>query len=338
MENDNNKNKRRKRIIPFIWWFGGAVAGGGLITLTVLLTNKNDQVKDLELKLNETEKACMTERDSLSNEIRTLLHDYDTLKGGYEVLDADLKTAQERNSRLLAVNGANNEQLMKYRNENMTLQTSIDKYLAENRSLADRVSILDSQVEDLQAQLEESNATNTIQDEIISNQNERIASDSTAWVEAERIRMEEDVSGYFNNTGFGAAIGLKDVSVPYTKQFFAVDVVNGYVVNRHIMTGMGIGLYAYNGGLVAPVYLDFRYNFGKTGFRPYAFINSGMLFKFENFDDPGLFINPGLGVSRTISNKLAVNLGAGFFNQRVPIRSTFVNFKLGLIILGKKAD
>ncbi len=337
MEN-NNDNKRKKRIIPLIWWFGGAVAGGGLIALTVLLSNKNDQVKNLELKLNETEKACIAERDSLSNQISTILHDYDTLKTDYEVLDADLKTAQERNSRLSAVNASNNEQFMKYRDENAILQASIDKYQSENRSLAERVSTLDSQVEDLQARLEESNVTNIMQGEIISNQNEKITSDSIVWTEAERKRKEEDVSGYFNNTGLGAAIGLKDVSMPYTKQFFAIDIVNGYVVDRHIMTGIGIGLYAYNGGLAAPLYLDFRYNFGKTGFRPYAFVNSGMIFVFENIDDPGLFINPGLGVSRNISNRLGVNLGVGFFNQRVPIRSTFVNFKLGLIILGKKED
>lgn len=337
MENENN-NKRKKRLIPLIWWFGGAIAGGGLIALAVLLANKNGQVKDLELKLNETEKACMTERDSLSNEIRTLSNDYDTLQADYEVLGADLKTTQERNARLLAANASYNEQLMKCGNENAALQASIDKYLTENRSLSDKVGILNSQVEDLQAQLDESNSTNTLQSEIINDQNERITSDSTAWAEAEQIRKEEDVSGYFNNTDIGAAIGLKIRSVPYSHHFYGINMINGYVINRHFMTGIGVGLNAYNGGMMAPLYLDLRYNFRKTGFRPYVFADAGLLLVFDDMDEPGLFINPGAGVFRNITDRLAVNLGAGFFVQRTPVKASFINFKLGLIILGKKEE
>ncbi|MBN2480987.1 MAG: hypothetical protein JXB19_04550 [Bacteroidales bacterium] len=336
--NNQDKQKEKRRAIPFFWWFGGAVAGGGLIALAILLAGKNNQVNDLELKLSETETAYKRERDSLSNEIRTFQFNNDTLMLRNEILGTDLQSALERNARLSALNASNNQQIMKFKSENAELQTIIDKYLSENETLSTRVDTLNSQIEDLQVRLQEINTTNTMLAEKIGDQNERIVADSAAMAEAERLRKEEDVSGYFNNTDIGAAPGLKIISVPYTHHFYSINMINGYVINRRFATGIGVGLNAYNGGMAAPVYLDFRYNLKETGFIPYFFADGGLLFVFENLKEPGLFINPGAGIYRNVSDRLAVNLGAGLFVQRTPIQASFVNFKLGLIFFGRKGE
>jgi hypothetical protein len=95
---------------------------------------------------------------------------------------------------------------------------------------------------------------------------------------------------------------------------------------------VGVGVLAYNGGVTIPLYLDFRYHFNKRKFTPYLYADGGLLLKLDYLKEPVLFINPGIGLYKSISDKFALNFGAGVFIQRDEVaKSSFVNFKLGLI-------
>lgn len=340
MENntDQKERKKKKRILPFFWWFGGAVAGGGLIALAILLAGKNNQIGDLQRELVDNETAYTKEKESLRSELDLAHFHLDTLKAGYDALSAALAAAQERNARLASTNASYNKQIITFRAENEGLQSSIDKYLTENQSLNERIRAINEQMENLQAQLDDNRQVNEDQAEVISDQSARIASDSAAMAQKAIQEAEENVSGYFNNTFVSGAYGLDIRSVPYSHYFYGGGMINGYVIDRRFATGVGLGLNAYNGGVMMPIYLDFRFNLKKTGLIPYLVADGGLLLNFNDMKEPGLFINPGFGIYKDLSERIAINLGGGLFVQRTPFKSSFVNFQLGLIMRGKKKE
>jgi len=146
----------------------------------------------------------------------------------------------------------------------------------------------------------------------------------------------EDVSGYINITEIGGGFGLGEVAADYTAHFAGISTINGYVINRHFVTGLGLGINAYNGGLMAPVYLDLRYNFNERRFTPFIFGDGGILVNFE--DGPGLFLNPGIGIYGKIKDKLGISLSSGLFVQRTPNLASFINVKLGVFFLGNGGE
>lgn len=148
----------------------------------------------------------------------------------------------------------------------------------------------------------------------------------------------EDVSGYVNITEAVGGFGTGTTTTDYSQYLLGISSINGYVINSHFLTGIGAGLNAYNGGMAAPVYIDIRYTFNERKFTPYVFGDGGILLYFEEMDAPGLFINPGLGLITKISDKLAVNLGAGLFVQRMPRLASFINFKLGFVFRVNPGD
>jgi len=144
----------------------------------------------------------------------------------------------------------------------------------------------------------------------------------------------ENTSGYFNATELNGAYGLAKVDIPYSHYYYGLTTVNGYAVNRHLFAGLGLGLLNYHTGLTTPLYLDFRYHFGKPGFNPYIFTNCGWIFKWDEIsEDPILFFNPGIGFFKSFSDKFGLNLGAGILMQRDVMKSSFVNLKVGFVFL-----
>ncbi len=333
---ETNNNKEKKRAIPLFWWFGGALLGSGLIVLAVLLANKSSQVNNLKDKLNEKETVFLKEKDSLSNELWLVKNNYDTLKTDYNNMNADLARSHKSNNLLASANLSNTQNINKFKNENALLQDSLDKYSGEKEQLHVIIGSLNKQIEGMRTQMQESEETKTMQAEIINDRNEKIKSDSVSMAEDSLLRKADDVSGYVNITDFGGAFGLNVVSVPYSKYFYSLSTINGYVINKRFLTGIGLGLNAYNGGVTAPVYLDFRYNLKTSGYIPYVSADGGFLIIFDDLKEPGLFINPGIGIYRIFSNSFAINLGSGLFIQRSPVKASFINFKIGIIFFGKK--
>jgi hypothetical protein len=148
-------------------------------------------------------------------------------------------------------------------------------------------------------------------------------------------RKHLDVSGYVNITEVTVASGLGNTTADYTGRFTGLTMVNGYAINEHFITGIGLGLQAYNGGSMGPVYLDIRYTLNsRKKYTPFIYGDGGMLLNFDDFSKPGLFISPGIGISRSIDKKIAVILSTAVFVQSFPKNvSSFIQVKLGIRFL-----
>ena len=132
-----------------------------------------------------------------------------------------------------------------------------------------------------------------------------------------------------NELHFGIGLGI--TSVPYSKSFFGFTTVNGYQIHKNFVAGIGTGLSFYNGGLLVPLFLDFRYRFNIAPLTPYVFADGGFLLKFSDFKGTKLFVNPGIGVRYSFSPKFAVNLGSGLLIQKGGVAGdSFIDFKAGI--------
>ena len=132
-----------------------------------------------------------------------------------------------------------------------------------------------------------------------------------------------------NELHFG--IGLGTTNVPYSKSFFGFTTINGYQINKNFVAAAGTGLSFYNGGMLVPLFLDFRFRFNISQFTPYFFGDGGFLLNPSDLNSTKLFINPGLGIRYSFSKNLAANLGGGFLIQTGGVtRDTFINIKMGV--------
>jgi len=331
-DNYNDRDKKRNRPIPLIFWFGGALLTGGLITFAVLNSKKGEQVKLLGLRLAETENTLTREKEELSEKLVKSTASYDALQTEHIAAIASLNDEQSKNSRLAAANASYIKRENQVKQEYQNLLESSDRVIAENEMLKSEAEALKSSVADLQSKLNKNETLSSMQSELISSQNSKIRSDSMATAALLDSLERENVAGFYNNTDITAAAGLEIRNVPYTKYFYGFSTVNGYVINKHFMTGIGIGVNIYNGGVMVPIFLDMRYTFNKRTFTPYLFADGGVLIPFESdLQKPSLFVNPGIGISRNIGKKLALNFGAGYYLQRDAARNSFVNAKIGLI-------
>ena len=133
-----------------------------------------------------------------------------------------------------------------------------------------------------------------------------------------------------NELHFGIGLGM--TNVPYSKSFFGFTTINGYQINKNFVVAGGTGLSFYNGGMLVPLFLDFRFRFNVSQFTPYIFGDGGFLLKLSNINSTKLFINPGLGIRYSFTRNWAANLGGGFLIQTgtAGIRDTFINIKAGV--------
>jgi hypothetical protein len=94
-----------------------------------------------------------------------------------------------------------------------------------------------------------------------------------------------------------------------------------------------VGYLHYEGGDLFPVFLEYKYSMYLKRFSPYFYADGGgMVHLTEFYDKSKIFVNPGAGISRTISSNFDINLSAGYMIQaRTTLtRVTFLNFKLGI--------
>lgn len=131
-----------------------------------------------------------------------------------------------------------------------------------------------------------------------------------------------------NELHFGFGLGV--TSIPYSKSFFGFTTVNGYQFNKSIVAAAGTGLSFYNGGLLVPLFLDFRYRFNINQFTPYLIADGGFLLNFSDFGSTKIFINPGAGIRYAFSSNLAANLSTGLLIQYGGYRDALINFKTGI--------
>ena len=139
--------------------------------------------------------------------------------------------------------------------------------------------------------------------------------------------------GFVNVSELNAAIGTEDSITGNAKYYFGLTNVFGYQINRNFFGGAGVGCFIYENTLLVPVYLEYKYSMYLKGFTPFLYADGGALIDPTDFyDESKIFINPGAGMSRTLSKNLEINFSAGYMTQSRSsfTRVTYINFKLGI--------
>jgi hypothetical protein len=333
-QTENNENQKKKnRYLPIIW-IGGAGLAGAILVLGIMYARKQGEVRMLTKQLADTTTVFIREKEALDNELAQSATRYDSLMTGYNLLNKGFAEQKNRNRLLVKENAEFAVHEKECKKEYTALQGTAEQLRNENEILKSDRDALRSQSDMQQAQLTYRDSLISAQMAMLGIQDNKLRSDSAFTARLMDSIQYENASGYFNSTELNGAYGLAKIDIPYSHYFFGLTTVNGYAVNRHLFTGLGVGLLGYSEGLSTPIYLDFRYHFGRGGFNPYIFTDCGFTFKYkENFEFPMVFFNPGLGFCKSLSDRLGLNVGAGILVQRDDKRSSFVNLKLGFVFL-----
>ncbi len=331
---DQTENRKKKnRYLPIIWLLGLGLAGG-MVILSFLLAKKNQQLSAKEQELIQLTSTNEKEKLSLQEALDKTNNNYSLLQSEHEKLSENVGDLKNRN-RLLNNKYqriAANEQ--KCSNDYKALLNSLDLLRNENETLKSDLTNQHTKEELLKTQLSGRDSILASNNDLIKNQQHKIQTDSLTYQAKIDTMILENTSRFINITELNGAYGLYIRSIPYSHYFYGITNVSGLFVNKHFISGIGLGVLKYDEALTVPLYLDFRYHFAKRNFTPYLYADGGLVFQLNDMKEPMLFINPGVGVYKTISEKFALNFGAGFFIQRdVMAKASFINFKLGLIYI-----
>jgi hypothetical protein len=93
---------------------------------------------------------------------------------------------------------------------------------------------------------------------------------------------------------------------------------------------------------MVPLYLDFRYILRERKFTPFIVADGGFLFVMKDPSTSGIFINPAIGASKKVNERISLHLSSGLLLQAAPagpasggFRRSFINLKGGISFMGK---
>jgi FtsZ-binding cell division protein ZapB len=131
------------------------------IILGVLLIFLIFMYFDQRHKRLQTETALTEEKDSLANELRGMVHAYDTMRTSNDTLNAGLDRERARIVKLLSVNASNVQLIKRYRNEINTMRDIMKSYIVQIDSLNTRNKVLSAENTEIRGQIDEMRTTNT---------------------------------------------------------------------------------------------------------------------------------------------------------------------------------
>ena len=118
----------QKKSAPIAMIFTTVILAVALIFLVVMYFDQKNNMVEIETVLTQ-------EKDSLANELRLMVHGYDTLKTDNDTLMANLQKEMERIVQLLSINASNVQLLKKYRAEIGTMRDIMKGYIVQIDSL-----------------------------------------------------------------------------------------------------------------------------------------------------------------------------------------------------------
>jgi len=142
-------------------------------------------------------------------------------------------------------------------------------------------------------------------------------------------------NGFFNHTEVDLAFGLGSTELPYSQRFFGATTIGGYHFNSVIYTGIGVGIFDYNSGVMAPLFIHARYNFSDKRISPFLCSDLGMLFNLSGTDiDNPFYANPGAGISILTQRKRTFTATLSLYThwKKDVVRESFLNLKIGLLL------
>ncbi len=133
----------------------------GTIILAVVLIFLVVMYFDQKHKMKEMEQVLTHEKDSLANELRRMVHGYDTLRTNNDTLNANLARERERIVKLLSINASNTQLIRKYRSEITTMREIMKSYIVQIDSLNTRNKLLVSENIDIKQRISQVQQTVT---------------------------------------------------------------------------------------------------------------------------------------------------------------------------------
>ncbi len=144
--------------------------------------------------------------------------------------------------------------------------------------------------------------------------------------------------GYVNIIEMGPGLGLLDVEADYSRYVFSLTSVNGYLINKTFLTGIGAGLNIYNGGVMIPLFVDIRYTLKNGVYEPFILMDQGLLLSVNDMaNNTALFVNPGIGFRTVLSGRMAFYVNTGLMVEMSPGigRSSFLTVRVGFMLSRK---
>jgi len=111
------------------------IMAAALVFLVVMYFDQKNKMTAMETELTH-------EKDSLANELRIMMHNFDTLKTDNDSLKARMDREKQRIVQLLAVNASNIQLIRKYRTEISTMREIMKSYIVQIDSLNTRNKVL----------------------------------------------------------------------------------------------------------------------------------------------------------------------------------------------------
>lgn len=116
---------------------------------------------DQKNKMVEMETVLTQEKDSLANELRLMVHSYDTLKSNNDTLNANLEKEKLRIVKLLSISASNTQLIKKYKSEITTMRDIMKSYIVQIDSLNTRNKVLSAENFQIRDQITKVRSTNT---------------------------------------------------------------------------------------------------------------------------------------------------------------------------------
>ena len=104
-------------------------------------------------RMQEMETALTQEKDSLANELKLMIHGYDTLKSNNDTLNAHLEREKTRIKQLLSINASNVQLIKRYKSEISTMRDIMKSYIVQIDSLNTRNKLLVAENQDIKQKI-----------------------------------------------------------------------------------------------------------------------------------------------------------------------------------------
>jgi len=154
----------KKKSAPIAMIFTTVILAAGLIFLVLMYFDQKNKMVEMETVLTQ-------EKDSLANELRLMVHGYDTLKTDNDTLQANLDKERNRIVQLLSINASNVQLIKKYRSEISTMRDIMKSYIVQIDSLNTRNKQLvaeNTEIKQQMSQVQETNVELTKTREVLS--------------------------------------------------------------------------------------------------------------------------------------------------------------------------
>jgi hypothetical protein len=125
-----------------------------LIFIVVMYFDKKNKMAEMEIVLTE-------EKDSLANELKNILHEYDVVKINNDSLNLRLEVEKNKIIQLLAKDASNTILIKQYKNEIKTMREIMKSYIVQIDSLNTKNKILVAENTQIKQQITEVKNTNT---------------------------------------------------------------------------------------------------------------------------------------------------------------------------------